>query len=138
MSLVQFDLAYRVLAITDSSEEETTGYVALKKNGVPFVKCTYSGSRLSNWGTFVLGPFAPIKRLAQLSEAGHGRHMILRRVHVQRQARQSLLINLKLETSSTRSAKQRLPLSVGTFLSRYLCLSRSGMLLHLQPITDAN
>ena len=52
---------------------------------------------------------------------------------------QSLLINLKLETSSTRSAKQQqLPLSVGTFLSRYLCLSRSGMLLHLQPITDAN
>ena len=51
---------------------------------------------------------------------------------------QSLLINLKLETSSTRSAKQRLPLSVGTFLSRYLCLSRSGMLLHLQPITDAD
>ena len=51
---------------------------------------------------------------------------------------QSLLINLKLETTSTRSAKQRLPLSVGTFLSRYLCLSRSGMLLHLQPITDAN
>ena len=76
MSLVQFDLAYRVLAITDSSEEETTGYVALKKNGVPFVKCTYSGSRLINWGTFVLGPFAPIKLLAQLSEAAViGRHI---------------------------------------------------------------
>ena len=67
MSLVQFDLAYRVLAITDSSEEETTGYVALKKTRfewAPFVKCTYSEIRLINWGTLVLGPFSPAGPIA--------------------------------------------------------------------------